>query len=70
MKLNPEARYPTRRTYVLKLRNDAAQGALAGRLENVVTGRQWDFASARELAESIARYLAASAGDRTGGAAP
>jgi len=31
--------------------------ALAGRLENLVTGRQREFASGRELLESIARDL-------------
>jgi hypothetical protein len=57
MALNPETKYPSRRTYVVKLRGDAAPGALAGRLENVVTGRQVDFASERELVASIAADL-------------
>ena len=43
---------------VLKLRGDATPGALAGRLENLVTGRQREFASADELLESIASDLA------------
>ena len=63
MALNPETKYPSRRTYVLKVRADATPGALAGRLENVVTGRQREFASERELVESLASDLA-------GGAAP
>src|SRR6185369_4890969 len=57
MVLNPESKYPNRRAYVLKLRGDATPEALAGRLENMVTGRQLDFASADELLESIARDL-------------
>jgi hypothetical protein len=58
MVLNPESKYPNRRTYVLKLRGDAVPGALAGRLENLVTGCQREFASADELLESIASDLA------------
>ena len=61
MTLNTEAKYPSRRAYVIKVRSDAKPGALAGRLENVVTGRQRDFASGRELLESIANDLEASA---------
>ena len=63
MVLNPESKYPNRRAYVLKLRGDATPGALAGRLENLVTGRQREFASAEELLESIARDLASAAGE-------
>ena len=62
MPLNPETKYPNRRTYVLKVRSDATPGALAGRLENVVTGRQRDFGSDRELVESLASDLLESAG--------
>jgi hypothetical protein len=40
MALNPEAKSPSRRAYVLKVRSDAKPDALAGRLENLVTGRQ------------------------------
>lgn len=57
MTLNPESKYPNRRAYVLKLRGDATREALAGRLENLVTGRQRDFASADELLECIAGDL-------------
>jgi len=64
MVLNTESKYPNRRAYVLKLRADAAPGVLAGRLENLVTGRQLEFASAHELVESITRDLQAAAGDR------
>ena len=61
MTLNTEAKYPSRRAYVVKVRSDARPGTLVGRLENVVTGRQRDFTSGRELLESIANDLAASA---------
>jgi hypothetical protein len=68
MVLNPKSKYPNRRTYVLKLRADAAPGVLAGRIENLVTGRQIEFASAHELAESIARDLEAAASERSANA--
>lgn len=61
MVLNPESKYPNRRAYVLKLRSDATPEAFAGRLENLVTGRQFEFASARELLRSLARELAGGA---------
>lgn len=57
MTLNLESKYPTRRAYVVKVRGDAKPGALAGRLENLVTGRRYEFRSARELVESIAMDL-------------
>jgi len=57
MALNAESKYPTRRAYVVKLRGDAQPNALAGRIENLVTGHQREFASARELIESIATDL-------------
>ena len=63
MSLSQESRYPSRRTYVLKLRSDAKPGALAGRLENIVTGRQHAFESAHELLDSIAGELAMASGD-------
>jgi hypothetical protein len=63
MSLNQESRYPSRRTYVLKLRSDATPGALAGRLENIVTGRQHAFESAHELLESITSELASASGE-------
>jgi hypothetical protein len=63
MPLNPESKYPTRRAYVLKMRSDATAEALTGRLENLVTGSQREFASERELIESIASDLGTSARD-------
>ncbi|HWH84257.1 MAG TPA: hypothetical protein VNU71_18670 [Burkholderiaceae bacterium] len=64
MTLNPESKYPNRRAYVLKLRSDATREALAGRLENLVTGRQREFASADELLESIAGDIGLRATER------
>ena len=64
MTLKPEPKYPSRRAYVLKVRGDAKPDALAGRLENLVTGRQSEFASGRELLESIASDVEADAGER------
>ena len=61
MTLNPETKYPSRRSYVVKLRSDATPGTLCGRIENIVTGWQCDFASGRELLESVASELQAAA---------
>jgi hypothetical protein len=61
MSLNPESKYPSRRAYVVKMRSDAKPGELAGRVENVVTGRSHEFASGRELLESIASDLEVNA---------
>lgn len=57
MSFNSESRYPSRRTYVVKMRSDALPGTLAGRLENLVTGTQREFSSGRELLESITADL-------------
>ena len=67
MTLNPESKYPNRRAYVLKVRSDAKADALAGRIENLVTGQQREFASGNELLESLASDLEtnASAPDAT-----
>ncbi|MBK7766649.1 MAG: hypothetical protein IPI44_11295 [Sulfuritalea sp.] len=63
MTLNPESKYPSRRAFVLKLRSDAQPGALSGRLENVVTGKQREFSSGEDLLDSIASDLRASRDD-------
>ena len=60
MPLKREPKYRSRRAYVLKLRSDATPDVLAGRLENLVTGRQLEFASGEELLDSIAGDLEAS----------
>lgn len=65
MTLSPEPKYPSRRAYVVKVRNDASPGALAGRLENLITGQSREFASGGELLDSIASDLAAIAGEPT-----
>jgi predicted metalloprotease len=59
MTLNLQSKYPNRRTYVLKVRVDAQPDALAGRLENLITGRQREFASGHELLAAIAAELEA-----------
>ena len=61
MVLNPESKYPNRRAYVVKLRRDATPGALAGRLENLVTGRGHEFSSADDLLASLDADLASAA---------
>ena len=61
MPLNPEAKYPSRRAYVVKVRSDAQPDELAGRLENLVTGQSREFASGGELLKSIAEDLEANA---------
>jgi hypothetical protein len=60
MTFNTDSKYPTRRAYVVKVRGDATSDSLAGRLENLVTGRQCEFASGRELLASIASDLEAT----------
>jgi hypothetical protein len=64
MSLNSESKYPNRRAYVLKVRGDARPDALVGRIENLVTGEQREFASGRELLESLASDLEASVSER------
>ena len=59
MTLNADPKYPSRRAYVVKFRGDATPQALAGRVENLVTGRQLEFTSGGELLDSIARDLLA-----------
>jgi hypothetical protein len=63
MVLSSDTKYPSRRAYVLKLRSDAGPGALSGRLENVVTGQQREFSSAKELLDSLVGDLQAQSGD-------
>ncbi len=70
MPFQPESKYPNRRSYVLKVRNDAQPDALAGRLENLVTGQQCEFASGRELLDSLARDLAAGLANPPSGGKP
>jgi len=73
MTLESDPKHPSRRAYVVKVRSDAKPDALAGRLENLVTGSRSEFGSGRELLDCIASDLAADAGaqpaDRTRGRA-
>jgi hypothetical protein len=57
MPLKREPKYPSRRAYVIKLRSNATADALAGRVENLVTGIQLEFESGHELLQSIASDL-------------
>ncbi len=57
MSLANDPRYPTRRVYLLKLRQEATRDALCGRIENIVTCRQQDFASAAELLQLIGNEI-------------
>ena len=59
MTLNANSKYPSRRTYVLKVSSDAKPDALAGCVENLVTGASRDFATGEELLDSLVRDLAA-----------
>lgn len=65
MTLNADSKYPSRRTYVLKVRSDAKPDTLAGRLENVVTGQQQEFATHQELIEWIRCDLERSGDERS-----
>lgn len=64
MTLKADPKYPSRRTYVVKLLNDATPDALCGRLENLVTCKQNDFTSARELSDLIALDVASCGVER------
>ena len=59
MSLNTESKYPSRRAYVVKVRSDAKPDELAGRVENLVTGASREFATGKELLDSLASDLAA-----------
>ncbi len=58
-KLSSRASYPSARSYVLKLHRDARPDLLAGRIENVSSGRHFDFADAAELVAGLERDIAA-----------
>jgi len=63
MSPQPESKFPNRLAYVLKMRGDATPDAIAGRLENLVTGQRVEFGSGRELLDAIAREIGASSSD-------
>ncbi len=50
MSPQPESKFPNRLAYVLKLRGDATRDAIAGRLENLVTGQRLEFGSGARAA--------------------
>lgn len=57
MSLSADSKYPNRRAYVVKLRNDATPDALRGRVENLLTCEQREFETAPELLALIAADL-------------
>ena len=57
MTLRADTKYPSRRTYVVKVLSEATPDALCGRLENLVTCKQSNFNSSRELLDLIARDI-------------
>jgi hypothetical protein len=67
MALDSASKYPNQRTYVVKLRREAQADALSGRLENVVTGQQREFANGDELLGLLARDIEAPAPERSVG---
>ncbi len=67
MVLNPESKYPNRHAYVLKLRSDASRDDFVGRIENLVTGQQREFASVQDLVAFVAGDLALAADERAAG---
>lgn len=60
MALNTDSKYPNRRAYVVKVRSDSTPGTLRGRVENLLTCEQREFASALELVELIEADLASA----------
>jgi hypothetical protein len=56
MTLNSQSTYPSTRRYVLKLHRDASprREQIAGRLENMSSGRHFEFNGAEELFECLA----------------
>jgi hypothetical protein len=56
MTLNPNAKYPSTRSYVLKLHRDAGpqRPLLAGRLENMASGHCFEFGSGEQLLACLA----------------
>lgn len=62
MTLNSQATYPFTRSYVVKLHRDAMpqRGDIAGRLENMASGRHFDFRTADELIACLMQDAARS----------
>lgn len=66
MTLRADPKYPSRRTYVVKVRSDATLEAFCGRLENLVTCQQNDFTSVGELFDLLASDIARSSAEPPG----
>jgi hypothetical protein len=64
--LKADPTFPSRRTFVLKMRDDATPIAFRGRLENLVTCKSEDFHSAHELLLLLARDLGVSVAEPPG----
>lgn len=60
MRLSPTADHPGNRSYVVKLHRDAgcASSALRGRLENLATGRRFEFEDGAGLLAALLEDLA------------
>lgn len=58
--MSSDSKFPNRRAYVVKLRSDAMPNALCGRVENLLTCEQYEFASSLELVELIEADLTSS----------
>jgi sortase (surface protein transpeptidase) len=60
--------YPSDRAYVLKLHRDAmpANGKVFGRLENLSSGEQFQFASHEELLACLVRDLSGQSTSQDG----
>ncbi|UHQ19396.1 hypothetical protein LVB87_14590 [Lysobacter sp. KIS68-7] len=56
--MSSDSKFPNRRAYVVKVRNDATPDAMCGRVENLLTCEQYDFTSSLELVELIRADLA------------
>ena len=63
MSVQSESKFPNRLAYVLKLRGDATRDAIAGRLENLVTGQRVEFGSGRHLLDALVREIDAISSD-------
>ena len=66
MMLRADPKFPARLTYVVKFRSDATLNFLCGRLENLVSCKQSEFVSARQLCELIARDFESNADEPAG----
>lgn len=66
MSLHPTADHPGSRSYVVKLHRDAspAASALRGRLENLATGRRFEFEDGSGLVAALLADLGRDGGER------